>query len=304
MTHGKINLVYILSPSYSGSTLLTLLLDQNPDIGTIGELKGSAMGNVNEYLCSCGDRIVQCSFWQRIKKLAKVNGLIFDVHDYKTKFSSESRILSRFMRMTVKSNWIELLRSHLLFCLPGYVSAVNSIIDRNVGLMKLILQEQGAKIFLDGSKDARRLVYFLQSPKFAVKVVRIVRDGRGVSCSFKKNDGLPFSSAIQAWSKSCFEIDRVCSMLTPAQLKVVSYEALCKHTSELMSDIFQFVGCDDISVQHQLPFTSSHIIGNRMRLNCTSEVRLDESWRQKLSTNDLKLFNDIAGSLNNAYGYR
>ena len=42
------DLVYILSPSYSGSTLLTFLLNTHPEIATIGELKAQALGNLGD----------------------------------------------------------------------------------------------------------------------------------------------------------------------------------------------------------------------------------------------------------------
>ena len=52
---GKVNfvrLVYILAASHSGSTLLAMLLGSHPDVCTVGELKATSLGNVEEYLCS------------------------------------------------------------------------------------------------------------------------------------------------------------------------------------------------------------------------------------------------------------
>src|ERR1041384_2871141 len=57
-------LAYILSASHSGSTLLAMLLGAHPDACTVGELKLTSMGDVNQYRCSCGDRLMTCSFWR------------------------------------------------------------------------------------------------------------------------------------------------------------------------------------------------------------------------------------------------
>ena len=57
--------IYITSASFSGSTLLTFLLNTHPEIATIGEMKGDSM-DVERYRCSCGDPIGRCPFWQRL----------------------------------------------------------------------------------------------------------------------------------------------------------------------------------------------------------------------------------------------
>ena len=46
-----------------------------------------------------------------------------------------------------------------------------------------------------------------------------------------------------------------------------------------------------------------HVIGNGMRMDSTSDIRLDERWRQELSQDDLRVFDSVAGPLNRQYGY-
>jgi hypothetical protein len=41
-----------------------------------------------------------------------------------------------------------------------------------------------------------------------------------------------------------------------------------------------------------------------MRLDATSEIRLDERWRDSLTADDLSEFDAVAGALNRQYGYR
>ena len=59
-------LLYILAPSFSGSTLLTYLLAQHPRVATVGELKATRMGSIDEYRCSCGEPMRTCEFWQAL----------------------------------------------------------------------------------------------------------------------------------------------------------------------------------------------------------------------------------------------
>jgi hypothetical protein len=40
-----------------------------------------------------------------------------------------------------------------------------------------------------------------------------------------------------------------------------------------------------------------------MRFDRSSEIRLDERWRTHLSTENLQIFERLAGALNRKYGY-
>jgi hypothetical protein len=46
-----------------------------------------------------------------------------------------------------------------------------------------------------------------------------------------------------------------------------------------------------------------HVLGNGMRLDPTSEIRLDQRWKSVLSPADLPVFDSVAGKLNRRYGY-
>jgi hypothetical protein len=46
-----------------------------------------------------------------------------------------------------------------------------------------------------------------------------------------------------------------------------------------------------------------HIIGNRMRLSATSEIRLDERWQTELTPEQIRAVERIAGAELRRYGY-
>jgi len=46
-----------------------------------------------------------------------------------------------------------------------------------------------------------------------------------------------------------------------------------------------------------------HIIGNRMRLSNTSEIRLDEKWKTALTPEQMKAIESRVGAMNRRYGY-
>ena len=300
---GNIDLIYILSPSYSGSTLLTFLLSQHPMIATIGELKGTAMGDVEKYVCSCGTRIVECEFWERVRYSAKEQGVELDLAHYDTHFGSGNKYFGRLANMSIKSKRFESLRSKLLQLVPGYDEYVTHLVCRNASLMQIIMKEQDGKIFLDGSKDPRRLSYFLEAPGFNVKVIRLLRDGRGVSCSFAKNESLSYAQAIRSWQKASNQIDCLIDIVPSGESIVVRYEDLCTNTASTLRELTRFIGIDDISVNQEFSLTQNHINGNKMRLSGSAEIKLDERWREELSAADINVFSRKAGVRNQSYGY-
>jgi hypothetical protein len=65
----------------------------------------------------------------------------------------------------------------------------------------------------------------------------------------------------------------------------------------------KFLGFDDAEVNLNFRSVPQHVIGNGMRLDSTSQIRLDDRWRSHLSASDLEGFDRVAGGLNRSYGY-
>ena len=89
------SLAYILCPSYSGSTLLTLLLATHRDIATIGELKATHLGDVAKYSCSCGVPILACPFWEEVGGVMKSHGHVFSPAAFDTHFRAQSWLVDK-----------------------------------------------------------------------------------------------------------------------------------------------------------------------------------------------------------------
>src|SRR5262245_15835033 len=77
------NFVYLMGHGYSGSTLLTFLLNSHHDIATVGEtgIAPRSRTRLDEFLCSCGERIALCPFWRRVAHEMAGRGFPFDVRD-------------------------------------------------------------------------------------------------------------------------------------------------------------------------------------------------------------------------------
>ena len=70
----------IETTAFSGATLLAMLLGSSPHIATIGEVSGLVSRNdPKTYLCSCGEKIIDCEFWKQITNRMKSKGHNFKI---------------------------------------------------------------------------------------------------------------------------------------------------------------------------------------------------------------------------------
>lgn len=301
----KLKLLYILAPSYSGSTLLTYLLSQHPSVATIGELKATPMGNVDEYLCSCGTKIVDCDFWKEVALECRSEGMEFDVHQFKTVIgSNEDEFIRRLLRADVRGFFLEGLRAFFLKFYPKAKRNLEHRLSRNEVLIRVISRLQKGEIFLDGSKDATRLLHFVESQRFSVKVIHLSRDGRAVSASIAKHAQIPFHDASRLWAKNMRGIQNMRSRLHADQVIDLRYEDFCQTPEQHLRRIFDWLGLDNSSVDtSDFKNQDNHILGNAMRLSSASSIQFDERWRKTIPQDDQRAFDERYGGINESFGY-
>lgn len=299
---GQRRLTYILGPSYSGSTLLTLLLANNPDIATVGELKATAMGDISAYFCSCGELLTVCPFWREVKQsmLKQGRDVLFD--DFKTHFQDKKNYFTdRLLRAALRGPFFELAREAGFLISPAAYRVRQKIIEQNQALIEIICTIQQAKTFLDDSKDPVRLKFLLAAGFWDIRVIHLTRDGRGVTNSYMRHHKTTMAQAAQEWVRTQQECDRMAGLLGNRCCLSVQYESLCLEPEKTLAAIYQFLGLEPVAIYSSNRI--KHILGNQMRLGSLQNIHLDEKWRQALSANDLHIFTGIAGKFNHLHGY-
>lgn len=297
----KPRMLYILSPSYSGSTLLTFLLAQHPEIATIGELKATSMGDIKQYTCSCGEPILSCSFWQQAQAAAKAKGMDFSLDDFGTHFKSDVNLHNKILGAQVRGLGFEALRSVAIGCVPGLQQEYNAILKRNKVLVDVCLELQGGSIFIDGSKDPNRLEYLVRSNLWDIDVLYMVRDGRAQANSAREKplENLDYESACKEWVHTIDQMDAVLRYVDTKRVMKLKYEDLCKEPNAVINSIWSFLGIEAIDQDWSdvaLDGSEHHILGNdNMRKAKSVTIRHDEKWRGKVSEAELALYQEIAG---------
>jgi hypothetical protein len=83
----------------------------------------------------------------------------------------------------------------------------------------------------------------------------------------------------------------------------VRYETLCLDTLSTLNGIFDFIGVDRRVALAPLASQEHHVIGNGMRFDRATDVRLDDRWKTALTGPAMETFQSVAGPLNRLLGY-
>ena len=320
------DLVYILAASHSGSTLLTLLLNSHPDVATVGELAPGHMEDLAFYRCSCGQLLRECPFWAHIAQRMNQQGLPFALNNFGTRFAvPKSRLATRLLRPLHRGPALEFVRDAALNLLTPWPRHRREAQRANLALIQAVLDYYHARVFVDKGNTALRLKYLLAAPGLNVKVIHLVRDGRAVALTYmdparyadaqdpslrgggnggdRAAERLPMAAAAREWRRCIQEAGHALARLDPARWIRIRYEDLCSDPDATLARLFNFLGLDPARRSPDFRTSEHHILGNGMRLDAASQIRLDDRWNTVLLPSDLVTFELVAGDTARRYGY-
>ena len=301
---GKLKVIYILGASHSGTTLTAMVLGALPDVCTIGELKLSHLGDPEHYKCSCGTLIRACPFWCNVRNRMAARGQAFDVADAGTDiFDMPSAYVRRLLRPLCRGPKWEALRDFALSLSSAWRMGLPRLQHQNAELIRAVCELHGVSTIVDSSKTAIRAKYLLKNDALDVRIVRLVRDGRGTAHIYilERNDPMP--AAAMEWKRSTLEGEAFLEGVDPARWIEVRYEELCRDPAATLARICRFA---DVPFDGEVRcFRSSehHIVGNYMRMETSTTIKLDDRWRTVFTQKQLDEFDAVAGELNRKYGY-
>lgn len=321
-----VRLLYILAASHSGSTLLAMLLGSHPDVVTVGELKHTSTGDVARYRCSCGALMRECGFWNAVTADVRAQGLAFDAGCGMTDFATHAPdYAKRLLKPLHRGRALELVRDVGLSCVPGWRAHYAGVQARNAALAAAVCRRSGRRIIVDSSKIGVRLKFLLRNPRFDVRIVRLVRDGRAVALTYmdpalyadatdpgrrgggqggsRDAERLPLERAAHEWRRSNEEAAALLRTVPRDRWLELRYEDLCANPAAALARVFTFAGVDPSRASTDFRAREHHVVGNGMRFDATSEIRLDARWRTALGHGDLARFEAVAGDLNRQLGY-
>lgn len=256
----RIKVVYVAGSSYSGSTLLGIVLGANSKIFNLGEVsqyeKVKSQNNKGESsrrrnICTCGKRYKECKFWGKV--YSKYNKDIdfnpapgFSFLNLKLML----KILNPFSSLQDKSKQSE--EYERLF----------QVLHNNA------IKEKGStEYLLDSSKSIYNLFLLLSAENIELKVIHLIRDGNSVVNSFKKHKTNIFYG-IFSW----IFVNVMCRLFikrSNADNIKLDYERFCNNLPKELDKINKFLGTnlDSNNYKDKVRNENYHLISGNPMLN-------------------------------------
>lgn len=297
-----LDLLYVLSPGHSGSTLLGLVIGAHPQIATVGELKWAPDSFRDDDPCSCGKGMRHCDFWRQVQQRVAQRGMDLAQEGFRVHYTKRERAHEKLIARQVGSPLVEVLRRTAIAAWPAAARDRLHTLAYNITLMGAILDVTGGSVFLDTSKDASRLRYLSESRSLRIKVVHLIRDGRAVAYSLIKK-GYDPDVAASDWVSEHRQALRLKRSFERSDWMSLRYETFCESPDATLAEVCEFAGVDVQRRTLDYRGWQSHVIGNRMRLESSNEIRLDTSWQTRLQGAPRAAVEAVTGSMNRKFGY-
>ncbi len=252
-------IVYILSPSQSGSTLLSLLLGNQPPLFCAGELdifaqQAEKASRLPKRRCSC-EQIgwQQCAFWSAVDKTLR--------NQYQLSLAT----------LDVESEDSKIFKSH------------------NQSLFNILQNISGQNIIIDSSKRVERYLR-LKEAGFPIVPLRLQRPAAAVVYSWisrgtqwrEEDRGHRWWDVAEYYTTFYKMLNKETESKTVLK---VDYDDLVQQPESTIADLLNALNIKSDAVD--LDWTTQqqhHLNGNPMRYQKKAEIRGDERWKTGLST--------------------
>lgn len=304
------SIIFIASVGYSGSTLLDMLLGSNESVVSLGEVYILSRYARENAECTCGQPVRSCPFWTAVELALqkRCSNPSLKLGEYPLTVEAP---LHTVHRTVPTANDILLVAGSARAWRAGATvsSTTRDYVEasRNAHtLFEEVAALSGASTIVDSSKYAVPMkAVYLGAPQ-RVRIVHLVRDGRGTCFSLMDRHGMSFEEAARTWRRYNWNLQLMLRTVPRRRQALVRYEDLCADPAAVVRDIGNLVDAAVPLAVRPLDKTRFHNIGgNPMRFR-RSEVDIvqDERWRQRITPENAAAFERIAGDMNREFGYQ
>lgn len=313
--------LYIVSSPHGGSTLLSHLLGRNPAAVSLGEVafipKLLALGEP----CTCGKPLAECEHWARLfDALAAACGTDLRETPYglflgdaiKGQFGSglvDEAYQTQWRRSVAKLrgavDTVALLSAPNAGALAVLTPpAVRAGIRNTLALYATAAQAFGRELVIDASKLPRKAPQLFVACPERVRILHLVRDGRGVLASRLRY--MSARRAVRRWNHyhrlSRYLLRRWVSPESYRRLRYEDFVAAPEEQLRALCDWLEMAWSPAMldPAAHRIEHSAG---GNPARFRLAEGIRPDERWRTQLNDRQLAMFEHTAGALNRELGY-
>ena len=305
----QIRHVKMLGTSFTGTTLLAMLLDTHPQMASIGELayciRAGQPSLETPYLCSCGVPIGDCEFFRQVREICARVGVDLDLYDFGTQLGRHlPRQLRRILFGTASRHLaLQSTRDAAVRAVPGLGRHVDDVMTRSELVAAAVLEASGKQIFVDSSQGFDTILPMLRRPRLRLQVIHVVRDVRAIAQSNLNRGRLDVAKTVRNWKRVQSAGLALEPRLGPRQYLRLRLEEFCQYPERSLEQVCEFLHVETSDMIGLVNERPHHVIGNTMRLQPIRPITADEKWRSSLEPSQLHVCQRLAGKLNQRLGY-
>ena len=295
----KLKVIYCMGSGRSGSTLLGIILGSHPKLFSPGEINSYHRINEDKFTCSCLKKVADCEFWSEVYEKWRIS--IGEQAAEQT--MAKSKVMENF-----KSPWAWL---KIILESSRKSKRFQEYLDYTYKFLETAAVHNGKSVIVDISKNPLRAFILMQHPTIDLRLIHLVRDGRGVAWSLNKftKPGVkqkPIWRTALFWGIVNWQSNYVRRKAKNSGL--IRYEDLVKSPETTLAQIGKIADIDSKPLIEALnadlaPNVTHIMAGNKLRREKSIKLKLDTEWQEKMSTKKEKLFMRLAGKLLSSYGY-
>jgi hypothetical protein len=246
---------------------------------------------------------MECDYWRRWMELAANNGIQY-IPGSKAFSVAPDSAAWRFARLYHHPfPWTTVDRIRDVALRP---TAYHRLVEQKtrivVRMAQLLCDSEGTSTFLDTSKNGLQVRPLLEQSDMSIRCISLVRDGRASVLSLMKWYKYSLRDAVDRWLSQIRLMRRSVRNVPSDKVWHIRHEDLVRQHETMIPRLFEFC---DVDPNAQLDYAGErrHIVGNAMRHKFDGSLRMDESWRNKITPEQLAYFNQRAGKVNRSLGY-
>jgi hypothetical protein len=159
-------------------------------------------------------------------------------------------------------------------------------------MFEAVRKVSGRPVVVDSTKNPVRMRALFVTSDRPLKILYLKRDGRAVTNSRIKRQGVSMARAARAWMSENRKIKFMLRQMPNADVYSIRYEELCRDPAAVMTGIYRFLDLPDASVSLK---ADRHAVGGNPSRFGTPEIVLDEAWKTDLTPQQLKEYDRTLG---------
>jgi hypothetical protein len=305
----KVTVVYILGYGRSGSTFMDILLNNAEGATSIGAPSNFFYWLEHGQPCGCGKPLQECEYWSGV------------VRDYAAELGALDPVELRRIQLAVER------RRHYRSLLNGRLpEALTREYGRSQELLyRIAARHAGTNVLIDSSNSGaeslgRAYALAMYAPGLNMRIIHLVRDGRGVSWSAIKTAGSPerrrwpmprpvrAGKTALSWAVT----NRFCLMTADRvgsdNVLTVRYEDIVSQPAVELARIGAFADFDVSAIMrkvenHEELEVGHNVGGNRLRFNRRIRIQPDWDWARNMPASARLIATAAAWPMLRHFGY-